>query len=130
MTRAPLALLALAAACGSSAPYTIPAAAINTGLAAGVAASERAAGGCYAICTNGTRCNPRSGWCEPEDSAAFRIPEPGTVCVDAPGGGKRCTPVVVGASKAPSSAPPVGVGISPATGSVPPPPGEASPRAP
>jgi hypothetical protein len=52
MTRLALAALALAAAtaCGSSAPYTVPAAALNTGIALGLAGAERAKGGCYAVC--------------------------------------------------------------------------------
>jgi hypothetical protein len=35
-----------------------------SGLAAGSAVAERAAGGCIATCTNGTVCNPKSGLCE------------------------------------------------------------------
>ena len=36
--------------CRSSAPYTIPSAAINTAIAAGASAAQRSAGGCYAQC--------------------------------------------------------------------------------
>src|SRR5689334_8361998 len=66
--RAPAALLyacALLGACRTSAPYTIPSAAVNTALAVGFAAHERAQGGCYASCTGGTSCNPKTGYCEP-----------------------------------------------------------------
>ena len=30
----------------------------------GASALQRSAGGCYAVCTNGTTCNPRTGLCE------------------------------------------------------------------
>jgi len=121
MTRLALAVVALAAAaaCKSSAPYTVPAAALNTGIALGLAASERAHGGCYAVCTNGTVCNPRNGLCEAPTSDMF--------CEEAPGGGMRCVPLQIG--KEQKTQPPAsGVGVSPATGTVPPPPAEASPR--
>jgi hypothetical protein len=120
----------LAAGCASSAPYTAQAAAIDTGLALGVSAMERAAGGCYAVCTNGTVCNPRTGWCEKGE-----VPAPGAneVCQQEPGGGLRCLPLDVSSisrEETPAGRPPspVGaVGISPATGRAPPPPAEASP---
>jgi len=126
MKRAALAALLALAGCKSSAPYTLPAAAINTGLAAGVSGVQRAAGGCYATCTHGTVCNPRTGWCE-----AAKVDE---YCEEAPGGGMRCvpvtaTPLVAADQKAPTSAA-LPIGISPATGSTPPPPSEASPRGP
>ena len=35
-----------------------------TALAMGSAVAERAAGGCIAMCTNGTVCNPQNGLCE------------------------------------------------------------------
>src|SRR5207237_2384313 len=35
-----------------------------TAAAAGTSALQRKAGGCYAICTAGTACNPQSGLCE------------------------------------------------------------------
>lgn len=59
-----LAALALCAGCRSSAPYTVPAAAINGAFALGASLSQRAAGGCYATCSPGTACNPRTGYCE------------------------------------------------------------------
>jgi hypothetical protein len=117
-----LALAATAglASCASSAPHTVPAAAINAGIGLGAAAAQRSGGGCYAVCTNGTICNPRTGLCEA--TAAD------TVCQEAPGGGMRCVPLQIGAQqKTPAAAP---VGVSPATGTVPPPPAEASPRGP
>ncbi len=121
MTRPALAvaLLAAAAACRSSAPYTVPAAALNTGIALGVAGAERAHGGCYAVCTNGTVCNPRNGLCEAATADVY--------CEEAPGGGMRCVPLQIGKEQ-PARPPAGGVGISPATGTVPPPPAEASPR--
>jgi CelD/BcsL family acetyltransferase involved in cellulose biosynthesis len=116
----------LLSACQSSAPYTLPAALANTGLALGVSAAQRAGGGCYATCTGGSVCNPSTGLCE---AASAR-----QVCSDAPGGGMRCTPVDVRASRRADerSAPPVSteVGASPATGTTPPAPADASPRTP
>lgn len=123
MSRPALAALTLAAtaACTSSAPYTLPAAVVNTGLAAGAAAAQRAQGGCWAVCTHGTVCNPRSGLCEPGS--------PDVYCEEAPGGGTRCVPLQIGKKQAaPERAAPLGV--SPATGTTPPPPAEASPRRP
>lgn len=123
-----LILCALAlAACQSSAQYTVPAALANTGLALGVSAAQRTGGGCYATCTGGTVCNPATGYCE----AASAL----DVCAEAPGGGVRCTPVDVRASRraaAGASPAPVAteVGVSPATGSTPPAPADASPKAP
>jgi hypothetical protein len=35
-----------------------------TAAAVGASALQRSAGGCYATCTNGTSCNPRTGMCE------------------------------------------------------------------
>ena len=39
-------------------------AAITTGAAVSLSAVQRNAGGCYAVCTGGTTCNPRNGLCE------------------------------------------------------------------
>jgi hypothetical protein len=129
MTRsplAPLALMFLAAlvgpACASSAPYTLPAAAIGTGVAVGAAAVSRASGGCIATCAYGTFCNPHTGLCETG-------PTPTSVCQDAPGGGMRCVPVEVPAVSQQHAGPAATspVGVSPAMGSTPPPPSSASP---
>ncbi len=106
-------------ACRSSAPYTVPAAALNTGIALGVSGIERAHGGCYAVCTNGTVCNPRNGLCESTKADVY--------CEEAPGGGMRCVPLEIGKQQK-TPPPAAGVGLSPATGTVPPPPAEASPR--
>ncbi len=120
MPRLALAALALlATGCQSSAPYTVPAAAINTGIALGVAGAQRAQGGCYAVCTNGTVCNPKNGLCESAKADLY--------CEEAPGGGTRCVPLQIGKEQR-TQPPAAGVGVSPATGSVPPPPAEASPR--
>lgn len=125
-TAAQLAVTALLAACGSSAPYTVPAALINTGVALGVSAAQRSAGGCYATCTGGTTCNPSTGMCE--------APSARQVCAQGPGGETRCTPVDVRVSRRAEDAKAPAVdargGVSPATGAAPPPPAEASPRAP
>ena len=124
--RLALVAVALAAGCRSSAPYAVPAAAINTGLAVGAALGQRAAGGCYATCTHGTVCSPRTGLCESATAAE--------VCDQGETGTVRCVPVMgVGVSRPAdreAGAPPPPIGVSPATGSVPPPPAEASPRPP
>jgi hypothetical protein len=51
-------------ACKTGSPNTIAGAATVTTAALGASMAERAAGGCFAMCTNGTFCNPRSGLCE------------------------------------------------------------------
>lgn len=60
----PCSLLLLLAACSTGSANTIAGATTMTALAVGAAAAERSAGGCIAICTNGTVCNPKSGLCE------------------------------------------------------------------
>ncbi len=122
MRSAPLLAVLALSGCGSSARYTMPAAAINTAIALGVAAEQRAAGRCYAVCTSGTVCNPKTGMCE---AAAAN-----EVCEEAPGGGMRCIPFEITAQRPTRAGAASGVGVSPATGTVPPPPNEASPRAP
>jgi hypothetical protein len=126
MVRAAPVLLLAAVACSSSAPYTVPAAAINGALAAGVSARQRAAGGCYAICTNGTICNEHTGFCERTPCVGDCGKE---VCEATPSGTTRCTPAwaPVITSKQPAAAEKPGevapgVGVSPATGRAPPPP--------
>jgi len=122
-----LALLALAlsAGCRSSAPYTVPAAALNTAAAVGAALEQKAAGGCYATCSHGTVCNPRTGLCEAASATE--------VCDQGETGAVRCVPVMGVGVMRPVEVEPAAtapVGLSPATGSVPPPPAEASPRPP
>jgi hypothetical protein len=115
-----LPLLALGpAGCKSSAPYTIPSAAINTAIAAGISVAQKSAGGCYAQCVGGTICNPRTGFCE----------SPGAVCVGAEAGSVACLnrpgTTMGTTSEGPGGGAPTlfPLGVSPATGSVPPPPG-------
>jgi hypothetical protein len=43
---------------------TLVGASTTTALALGTSAAQRHAGGCYAVCSGGTSCNPRSGLCE------------------------------------------------------------------
>src|SRR5437868_14257826 len=57
-------LLFLSTGCKTGSPNTLAGAAATTSLAIGAAAGSRAAGGCIAICTGETFCNPRSGLCE------------------------------------------------------------------
>ena len=107
------------AGCRSSAPYTLPSAAVNTAIAAGASVSQKSAGGCYAQCVGGTICNPRNGFCE----------SPGAVCVgteaDSPACLNRAGPTMGTSTPGPagSNPAPFPIGVSPATGSVPPPPG-------
>ncbi len=112
----------LLAGCGSTAPYTLGAAAINTAVAVGASAAQRAEGGCYATCTHGTVCNARTGLCE--------AAETGQYCEEAPGGGMRCVPLEIGKKQEPAPEATLPVGVSPATGTVQPPPAEASPHRP
>jgi hypothetical protein len=114
-----LALAAGSAACKSSAPYTIPSAAINTALAVGASAAQRSAGGCYAQCVGGTVCNPRTGFCESPAVVCVGSEADSLACLNRPG-----TTLNTG-TQGPGTSPtlPVSIGISPATGTVPPPPG-------
>lgn len=120
--------LLLAAACRSSAPYTVTSAILNSAIAVGAAAGQRASGGCYADCTNGTACNPRTGYCEP-----IRAQE---ACEGGEVGSLRCAPALAPLGTGRKAEPQTtgglvpSPGVSPATGAVPPPPSEASPRAP
>ncbi len=111
----------LTSACKSSAPYTLPAAGINTALAIGAAAAVRSSGGCYAQCVGGTVCNPATGFCEPRGTVCLGLESDPASCTLRPGaaptmGTAATVPGAGGETLFP-------VGISPATGSVPPPPG-------
>ena len=59
----------LAAGCASQrgefGANQIPAAAVVTGaVAVGASAASRASGGCFAVCSYGTVCNPKTGYCD------------------------------------------------------------------
>jgi hypothetical protein len=43
---------------------TLAGATVTTSAALAASGAQRAAGGCWAVCTNGTSCNPRTGLCE------------------------------------------------------------------
>jgi hypothetical protein len=121
----PVVALAALASCRSSAPYTVPSAAINLAAAAATSLGQRATGGCYAVCVGGTACNAATGTCEP--IAEFR-------CIGTETASPICSQAgpTMSTSQAvqlPGALTPV-LGVSPATGSVPPPPAEASPRPP
>jgi hypothetical protein len=62
--RAPLLTALLLAACTTGSANTMAGAAVMTAAGLGAAAASRASGGCIAVCTNGTACNPRTGYCE------------------------------------------------------------------
>ena len=49
--------------CGCAAPVAVGASTM-TAAALGASAMQRKAGGCYAMCVQGTVCNPNSGLCE------------------------------------------------------------------
>src|SRR5437764_14093779 len=50
--------------CHTGSSNTMAGAAIMTTLALGSSAANRAAGGCYAVCQQGERCNEKNGLCE------------------------------------------------------------------
>lgn len=117
----------LVVGCKSSAPYTLPSAALNTGLAVGVAAMQRSAGGCWADCVGGTVCNPKTGFCEAPVAVCVGAEADTLPCAASPGAAGLSTyrpGLAPGAGSAPFP-----LGISPATGTVPPPPGTAPPSA-
>jgi hypothetical protein len=120
--RALVAIAALAlASCTSSAPHTMAAAAVHSGLAAGFAATERAAGGCFAVCTNGTVCNPHSGFCEPADHVidpALAVCMPGEPCQKSSNEPAVAQTRPLGARQPNEVLP--GVGLSPVSGTAPP----------
>jgi hypothetical protein len=127
MIRARHALLLLAlGGCKSTAPYAVQSAAINTGLAVGVAGLAVTQGGCVAQCQPGTTCNAKTGFCEP-------TPEFRCIGGDLKSGlcSNRPDDLSAGQPGLPATGTlPANLGISPATGTVPPPPAEASPRPP
>ncbi|MCP3140146.1 hypothetical protein [Pyxidicoccus xibeiensis] len=55
-------VLAVAGGCRGS-EGAVASALINTGIAMGSAAVERAGGGCYAACPSGTTCDSATGYC-------------------------------------------------------------------
>jgi len=75
---ASIALALTATACHTGSGNTAVGAAAITGLALGSSVANRSAGGCYAMCTNGTTCNNKTGLCE-------RMP-----CRGECGHGERC----------------------------------------
>jgi hypothetical protein len=113
------------AACKSSAPYTIPAAGLNTLIGVTTAMHSRASGGCYAVCVYGTVCNASTGMCEPARcGGGCDVSE---VCVEAEAALWRCVPrAALSAERSMGTGQPAplvpglpGLGVSPATGSVP-----------
>src|SRR5436190_17988197 len=58
----------LLVSCKTGSPNTLMGAALTTGAAIGASAANRAAGGCFAMCTNGTVCNPNTGLCDRQAS--------------------------------------------------------------
>ena len=56
----------LLVACKTGSPNTAIGAAVTTAAGLSASVANRAAGGCYAICTAGTVCNPRTGLCDRE----------------------------------------------------------------
>ena len=112
-----LALAAILPACGSSARYTVPSAAINSAIAVGASAAQRSAGGCYAQCVGGTVCNPRNGFCEPPGAVCLGVESDPPSCLNRPGTTMGTTTAGPGGTETLFP-----LGVSPATGSVPPPP--------
>jgi hypothetical protein len=118
-SRLALALALALVGCRSSANYTVPSAAINTAIAAGAAAAQRSAGGCYAQCVGGTVCNPRNGFCESPVAVCIGMASDPPSCLNRPG--TTMDTSTAGPGGAGDTLFPLGV--SPATGTVPPPPG-------
>ena len=84
------ALIAAAVSCRSSAPYTAASVPIATGVAGAFSIAQRKMGGCYATCTNGTVCNPSSGFCE-KGGSHCACPG-GQACLEDSSGFPRCVP--------------------------------------
>lgn len=86
-------------------------AAINTAIAAGVAASRRADGECFTPCNPGTVCNPKTGYCDPQPCGGKCRPEEDCVKTS---WGEQCVPhlelevrgTAPGVTGAPTSEPP------------------------
>ena len=117
-----LAAMATLSGCRSSAPYTIPSAMLNSAMAVGASAGQRAAGGCFAACAYGTACNPATGLCERVSEACAGREETDPRCAPAvpiaPLSVQQEGPAASGGALVP------GLGVSPATGRAPSPPGE------
>jgi hypothetical protein len=58
------ALFSAAVSMAGCAASTLAGVSATTGAALAASAANRASGGCWALCTNGTSCNPRTGMCE------------------------------------------------------------------
>ena len=116
--------LAAVLACKSTAPYTVGSALINTALAVGVAAHQRAEGGCYAVCAHGTVCDASTGFCVKDASRCGSACQSWELCIETDGSTWRCVAnSIITTDRAPSASAPgqaaPGVGVSPATGSTP-----------
>jgi len=57
-------LLLLSSAAGCAGTQALNAA-VNSAIAVGVSADRRTDGECYTWCEKGTKCNPKTGMCEP-----------------------------------------------------------------
>jgi len=49
---------------GCSGGWKVGSAALNTAIGVGVSAKRRSAGQCFVPCAEGTRCNPKTGYCD------------------------------------------------------------------
>ena len=118
--------LCACAGCASSAPYSVESAIVNSALAVGAAAQQRAEGGCYANCPPGTACNPATGYCERAAQLCLGTEADGPRC--APGADATMSARQRAAGAGPTTSP---LGVSPATGTIPTlPPARATPDAP
>lgn len=99
--------------CRTSAPYAIPAAAINTSAALAASAQARAAGGCFAACVYGTECNPLTGYCE---AAPCGKCSEGTRCMASSEGFRCSTEGVVRTPATLQTRPPRSGGLVPGVG--------------
>jgi hypothetical protein len=83
-----LPIVLIGGGCVSTAAYTVVSAAVNTAIAGGYSAAQRAMGGCYATCTNGTVCNANTGFCE-KKGARCACPA-GEICLESSEGLQKC----------------------------------------
>jgi len=67
-----------AASCHTGSSHTVADASLMTILGLGSSVASRAAGGCYAVCQQGERCNENTGLCETLPCRGLCMP--GEVC--------------------------------------------------
>jgi len=97
-----IAMLGLLSGCGAV-TGSISNAALNTGLAAGVAATHKARGGCLSTCTHGLVCDRATGYCEARPCG--KGCGPNQYCDQQPGQEDRCSDAGLLPNSRPAPAP-------------------------